>query len=363
MRVLLITGSFPPMRCGVGDYSQKLADALMVGGRLQVAVLTSDQVEGRNARSGIEIFPVMKKWRLTETHRVIRVIGFWKPDLIHIQYPTQGYGSGMLPWILPLVAYFMRVKVVQTWHEIYGIRYALRVFLKSITPSQLIVVRPHYKELLQTMMRWTLWGKEPKYIRNASVIPRAEMSAEQKSEFRKKYLQEQKRLIVFFGFVYPSKGVEFLFDIADPETDRIIIAGVVDKNEGYGKDIETRAQAPKWLGKVEITGFLESEEIARLLVVADAVILPFRVGGGEWNTSLHSAIHNGTFVITTSASRNGYDKSSNVYYARIDDLNEMRKALNIYFGSKREPALSQETAGWSEIADQHLRLYEKALQK
>ncbi len=363
MRVLLVTGSFPPMRCGVGDYSQNLADALEANGHVEMAVLTSDQTGAQQRRNGIEIFPVIKKWRLSEIPTVIKVLRYWKPDLVHIQYPTQGYGRGMLPWVFPLIAFFMRVKVVQTWHEMYGIRYAPRVLLKSIIPSQLIIVRPHYKELLQTMMRWTLWGKEPTYIRNASAIPRAEMSAEQKSEFRKKYLQEQKRLIVFFGFVYPSKGVEFLFDIADPETDRIIIAGVVDKNEGYGKDIETRAQAPQWLGKVEITGFLESEEIARLLVVADAVILPFRVGGGEWNTSLHSAIHNGTFVITTSATRRGYDKSSNVYYAKIDDLNEMRKALNIYFGSKREPVLSRETAGWSEIADQHLRLYEKALQK
>ena len=46
MKVLLVTGSFPPMKCGVGDYTACLAEALARKPNIEVAVLTSQGAEG-----------------------------------------------------------------------------------------------------------------------------------------------------------------------------------------------------------------------------------------------------------------------------------------------------------------------------
>ena len=86
----------------------------------------------------------------------------------------------------------------------------------------------------------------------------------------------------------------------------------------------------RWDGKVTFTGFLSHREAAALLAVADAVILPFRAGGGEWNTTIHAAVLQGTFVLTTSSTERGYDETHNVYYAEPDNLTEMRSALDTY---------------------------------
>ncbi len=51
MRVMLITGSFPPMHCGVGDYTCKLAAALAERADLCVTVLTSRGAETPKAGS------------------------------------------------------------------------------------------------------------------------------------------------------------------------------------------------------------------------------------------------------------------------------------------------------------------------
>ena len=96
--------------------------------------------------------------------------------------------------------------------------------------------------------------------------------------------------------------------------------------------------------------------------MADVVILPFRGnGGGSWNTSIHGAVLNGAFVITTSRTQNGYDKKSNVYYSKVDNVNEMRAALASYSGNRREYDSGIDSDEWRNIAFLHNELYLKHL--
>ena|SRR2546430_303770 len=362
MRVLVITGSFPPMKCGVGDYSYNLTKAIAAIAETHVGVLTSKWGGEKSPRRGAtEMFPVMERWSLSEAPKVMRIIRHWSPDIVHIQYPTQGYTNAVLPWFLPMISFLMGSKVVQTWHEEWASRQALKLFFKSIVPGGLVVVRPGYKEGLRFMLRWALWNKRVVFIQNASVIPRNGLSEQEKGTLKERYLKEQKRLIVFFGFVHPNKGVELLFDIADPFSDQIVIAGEIDEGGDYRQEIMRRASAEPWLGKVTTTGFLPPGDVAGLLAVADAVILPFRDGGGEWNTSIHGATLQGTIVITTSQSRNGYDKKHHVYYAKVDDVQEMRSALEVYAGRRREYDAHPDTNAWRQIAAEHHSLYEHLL--
>lgn len=357
MRVLVITGSFPPLRCGVGDYSYNLVKALAVDPEIHIGVLTST-FDGNGGGNGTEIFPIMGRWTFSEAPKVIKIIRHWSPDIVHIQYPTQGYGDGLLPWLLPIISFLMRKKVVQTWHEGYSRRSAPKLFLKAIVPGGLVAVRPQFKEKLHPVLRWALWNKRFSFIRNASVIPRIALSEQEKGVLRTRYLEKQKRLIVFFGFVYPHKGVDLLFDIADPASDRIVIAGEIDEEGNCHKEILKRSSSESWAGKVTVTGFLPPAAVAALLAVADAVILPFRTGGGEWNTSMHAAVLQGTFVITTSLAKNGYDKKVNVYYGKVDDVQGMKSALNVYSGRRREYHPDVDRDEWQQIAVEHRSLYE-----
>ncbi|MDA8430798.1 MAG: glycosyltransferase [Geobacteraceae bacterium] len=358
MKVLFITGSYPPIKCGVGDYSNNLAKALAADPKIHIGVLTSASVGEMHKLDGIEVFPVITRWSLNEALKVIEVIRNWAPDIVHIQYPTQGYGNGLLPCLLPLISILMGKKVVQTWHEGFNRRDVVELFLKSIIPTSLVFVRPRYKEYLHPLFRWALWGKKTDFIPNASSIPRVELSASEKNTIKKQYLKNQKRLVVFFGFIYPHKGVDLLFEIADSISDQIVIAGEIGDSGDYSQEIRRQASAELWIDKVTITGFLPAADVAALLAVADAVILPFRIGGGEWNTSIHGAVLNGAFVITTSLTQSGYDEKHNVYYAKVDDIQEMRTALSTYAGIRREYNTDIDRDEWCQIADKHRSLYE-----
>jgi glycosyltransferase involved in cell wall biosynthesis len=360
MKVLLITGSYPPMACGVGDYSYNLVNALAALPGIYTSVLTSIGGAVHEAGNEVKVFPVMKNWGMIEILKVVKIIWQVSPDIVHIQYPTQGYKNALLPWLLPMIAFLMGKNVVQTWHEIYG-RFHLRLLLKMAAPSGLIVVRLRYREQLGLKLQKLLKNKQFIFIRNASAIPQKKLSGQERREIRASYVKRQKRLIVFFGFIYRQKGAELIFDIADPDLDHIVIAGQFGGEEDYCQSIREQITEYPWAGKATVTGFLSGEDAAQLLAVADAVVLPFRSGGGEWNTSIHSAVLQGTFVLTTSHSPSGLDKKHNVYYADIDNILEMKVALNTYAGRRREYDGEIDKDEWAKIANDHLSVYEAKL--
>lgn len=363
MKVLLITGSLPPDECGIGDYSYNLAQSLCAYTETEIGVLTRVGAVRERGLERFDVIPLIKTWSVAEVPAVIKFFNVWRPEIVHIQYPCMGYNGGLLPWFLPIVSFLLGKKVVQTWHEGYGLASSLKLLLIAIVPSALVVVRPHYNIHLSPVLRWALNNKKYIFIRNASVFPKITIGEQEKGTLRRKYLKKQKRLILFFGFVYPHKGVDLLFEIADPAVDQILIAGkIMDEGGHHHREIMRRASTSSWLGKSTITGFLPATDIATLLAIADAVVLPFRDdGGGEWNTSIHAAVTQGVFLVTTSITQNGYDSKHNIYRAEVDNVKEMKSALNMYAGTRREVDPDLDRDEWSDIAGKHQSVYKSLL--
>jgi glycosyltransferase involved in cell wall biosynthesis len=357
MRILLISGSLPPMKCGVGDYAASLAKALSRREDTSVAVLTDEAAKPIPSDFDFEVFPVAEGWRVADAVRIAKVTRRWRPDLVHIQYPTQGYGNRYLPWLLPALFRIGNVPVVQTWHEFPW----HRNLLNAIWSDAIIAVRPNYKANMPQWCRWLTWKKKFAFIPNASPIPAMRLTDKERVAIRSRFATPPNRLVVYFGFFYPPKRTELLFDIADPSLDRLVLVGVLDLKDEYNKLILNRINQAPWTGKATVTGFLPAEEVARILAAADAVVLPFRDGGGIWNTSIHAAVAQGTFVLTTAREQHGYDSSRNIYYARPDDVADMKHALEAHIGSRLPESAEDKLSEWEAIAQAHVSLYASVL--
>ena len=171
-----------------------------------------------------------------------------------------------------------------------------------------------------------------------------------------------KRLIIFFGFIYPNKGIELLFEIADPSSDQIVIAGEIGTDSSYYQSILNKSAIKTWADKATVIGFIPATDISALLAVADAVVLPFRSGGGEWNRgSVKASVTHGAFTITTSQTKNGYDKKHNIYYAKVDDVQEMKSAMNTHAGKRRDYDTDIDKDEWRDIANQHIKIYQEMI--
>lgn len=357
-----MTGSYPPDQCGVGDYTGHLAAALAAREGLEVAVLTSRRSDLRRSSTNAALFEDMETWRLKEIGRLFRRIRQWRADVVHLQYPAQGYRSMLLPSLVPLVGLLGGARVVRTWHEpaswgrLSDWRGLIVFMLQALAPGAFVIVRPNFPELIHRLLAYLPWPRRYRFIASASAIPVYRGTAQDRAALREQMLCGAQRLIVFFGFLAPNKGAEQLFHIADPSTDRIIFMGGAQIDADYSRSIEEMASAEPWRGKVSFRGFCTPEIAASTLASADAVVLPFREGGGIWNSSIHAARRQGTLVVTTSNESPGYDRSTNTATAMPDDISGLKKALDAYCGARRD-VTDDQADDWARVAEEHARLY------
>lgn len=361
LRVLLVSGSLPPMRCGVGDYTAGLARALAETGAMNVAVLTS-RLAGRSDADrlpGVELLEPIAAWHASGLARALTTIRSWKPDVVHVQHPSQGYDGPLALLLATAARWILGVPVVLTLHEPVGVNLQVPAMAAAIrSATAVIVVRPDFRALVNPKVRWAIAGKALHLIPNATTLPRAVPTAERARTVRERFGAGSRSLVAYFGFVYPSRGVRLLFRVADPgRHSLVIVGGRLEEAAAYFEEVSARARQADWNGSCTVTGFVPADEAAEILACADAVVLPFEAGGGSWNTSLHGARLQGTFVLTTSRESRGYDERENVYYARPGDVDEMRAALAAHLGARREPA---GIPTWEQVAAAHLEVYRGA---
>lgn len=360
MRVLLVAGSYPPEPCGVGDYTQKLAESLASRPDLRVAVLAkrgSELGQGPN----LEVIAAVGIWEFAELSRIVRHVRAWSPDLVHIQYPAQGFFYKRLPHFLPLIFRLLGFRVVETWHEPppHSRKAMVYFLLPLLGATGLVFVRPAYLDFFSPGIRRWLNLLPKIMIQNAAAVPVSTLDMAGRQALRSRLLEKgYSRLLVFFGFINRNKGLDCLIDIAEHGADRIVIAGKVG-DESYARELAEIARN-RGLGEaVVFAGYLSPEDAADLLAVADAVVLPFVEGGGSWNTSIHSATAQGTFVVTTGADGHGFDPERNIYVTRPGDIAAMRAAVSQYAGRKAIHAAGE--SGWKRIARMHVEFYRKCV--
>lgn len=349
------------MRCGVGDYTAGLAKALVETDRAEVGVMTT-RLPGREdvgRAAGFEVMEPIAHWDAASLGSALGAVRAWKPDIVHVQHPSQGY-DGVLPFLLGAASRWLAgVPLAVTLHEPVGVNLQIPLMAALIrSAGALIVVRPDYRELVNPKVRWAIAGTQLRLIPNATTLPKVERTPELVRTVRERYRVGERALVAYFGFVYPARGVHQLFQIADPARHHLVIVGGRLEEAGrYYDEVEFLTQSAEWGAASTMTGFLPEAGAAEVLAAADAVVLPFTAGGGSWNTSLHGARLQGTFVVTTSRTERGYDARQNVYYAKAGDVADMKGALVRHLGTRQEPL---DVPTWARVAADHLDAYRYA---
>jgi glycosyltransferase involved in cell wall biosynthesis len=299
MHVLFVTGAYPPVKCGVGAYTQRLAWALADLNDIRVTVLTDVRAIGATEQHGVKILPVIRGWRLIELIRIAKVVKKIAPDLVHIQYPTQGY-SGNMPRLMPFLMRSLGMPCVQTWHEPILGRSGLWLLIGL---DVLITVREELMSSLPKFTQKALSNTKLSWVPAASILPTVSLCDDERSRLRQQYISDDKKLLVYYGFVAPLKGIEVLLETVVKTNTKLMMACDLDPMNDYHRSLLNRISAMGIASRVVILGFLENEELANLLAVADAVVLPFKDGAQDCNTSIDGAAAQGTFVLTTSLVR------------------------------------------------------------
>lgn len=349
IRVLQVTGAYPPMRCGVGDYTAHLVGALAEMPGIDIGVLTSTGAAESPHRCDA-FFPVMEHWGLAALPSFLTILDEFRPDIVHLQYPAS-FGRVFLPNFLPLICKFRGIHVVQTWHEhpIYS------QVINAAALDALVVIDPDYPDAYRQPYR-ALVRKTPCFhIPIGANIPKALVLPHRQLRIREMCNALDKRLIAYFGFAGNGKGLELLFQVADPRIDRIVLICDLNPSDVYQSNIIQLAESESWKGSCLITGYLPDIEVAEVLDSADVAVFPFIAGSTPRNGSVLAARLQGTPVITTHKLLRGYNASEHVFYVAPGDLDGMRHAIDCCRG--KCPDGLRSVISWNEIATRHYYLY------
>jgi glycosyltransferase involved in cell wall biosynthesis len=113
-------------------------------------------------------------------------------------------------------------------------------------------------------------------------------------------LQEHEIAIIYYGFLYPLKGVETLITAFSqlPDTTRLLIVGGTE-DEVYAESLRELSRKAGRAGHTRWIGHCDDEKSSLYLYTADICVLPFNVGVRLNNSSFAAAAAHSLPIVTT----------------------------------------------------------------
>ncbi|NOX62214.1 MAG: glycosyltransferase family 4 protein [Chloroflexi bacterium] len=380
MRILFITGEYPPMQGGVADYTRALARALTDQGA-QVAVFTSQAAREAPKDAGIEVYARAKGWGW-RTWRVLNaVVERWRPDIAHIQYQTAAYH--MHPAINLWPRFHRHPTAAVTFHDLrepylFPKAHPLRRWVThTLAKSAALAITTNPED---TAALRAARGDVVE-IPIGSNIPCAPPADFERARWRARWhAPANAALIAYFGFLNASKGGKTLIDVLAMLVEQgrdahlLMIGGRVGAsdptNDAYLQQVEAHIAAKGLRERVHWTDHLPPEQVSAAFLASDLVLLPYRDGVSYRRGSFMAALEHGRAVVTTPP-RVAYPDlipGHTLLLAPADDIPALTRAVASILDNptlrQRLESNARELARrftWDRIAERSLMEYERVL--
>lgn len=305
MRICLVSGSYPPVRCGVGDQVAQLAARLAAAGE-EVHVLTSAGAAVEESGSNPSIHARVSTWRLHGLHALLRHIARINPHIVHVHYPSLGYAKGLAPNALFIWRQAARApwRSVVTLHEyaMFGrkgrlrlwpmVRFAHRVICTNQRDGgQVIKDHAQAEGRLQIIPLGSNVGSLAEATKSQSpafTLPRQDLN-----------------WLVHFGTIMPNKGWEVMI----PALQRLVRGGLPfgllvvgelqPERYAYHRRVAEMIGRGGLHERIYFTGYLNQEEIAGILLSHRVVVQPYTDGARLNHSSFIAALAYGRAILTT----------------------------------------------------------------
>jgi glycosyltransferase involved in cell wall biosynthesis len=404
MRVLFLTGEFPPMQGGVGDCTNEIARALVALGA-EVQVLTSTQavsdqpsavsdqqsvVSGQPSAvsghpSSVSVLPIVKTWNWANLRVIARAIREFAPEIAHVQYQTGAFGMHPAIDFAPRLLKSHATKFVVTFHDLrvpYLFPKAGRVrewVTRELARASDAVIATNDEDHAQLL---TLNLKLLTLIPIGSNILITESPNFQRDAWRAQLgVRDDETLLCYFGFLNESKGGETLIRALAlvPHAKLLMIGGQVGAsdptNRAYLSHIQSLISNLQLSDRVLWTDYTPPEIVTANFRAADVCVLPYRDGASYRRGTLMAALAHGCAVVTTQVKRQKakgksmlpeLDDGENCLLVPPDDPRALADAIQRAMASPglraKIGAGARELAQhftWDKIAQQHFELYQR----
>jgi glycosyltransferase involved in cell wall biosynthesis len=318
MRIGIITGEYPPMQGGVGDFTRELATALADLGHA-VHVITRVGCVGQSTASRVTVHPIVPRWDWRSYGTVLGLARRLQLDVLDVQYQAAAYdlhpAINFLPWRLnlPLVKR-ARPTVVVTFHDLkvpylFPKAGPLRDWVVTLLArhADAAIVTNRADELSLTARRVGQIARIPIGSNIAPVLP----ADYERDAWRARLgLTPTDFVVGFFGFFNARKGIETLVRalaaLCSAESlhyHLLFIGGTVGSSDATNRAYADRVIAliaELGLGeRVHYTGYVPAPQVSAAFAATDLCALPYADGVSFHHGSLMAALAHGQPIVST----------------------------------------------------------------
>lgn len=409
-RVLILAATYPPTRCGVGEYVKRLSAELALEGT-EVRVLTGigEDPEHRHDvapedqrgpipapppawpavpaprfephSNGVLVARAVRHWNWEALALLDAALAALPPTLVNVQYHGEDYLLHPAVCAVPALAARHGLPTVTTLHNLQDPRRWIGgpdPLLELLRGSASLIAT---NRLDQTALleRLTAVGSAPRATAGAvRVIPAGPCITSGAPPIRGAATGPLR--LFYFGFLNPFKGLEYLLRavalLRDEGLDLslTIAAGVHTDAPGrlraYARAIQHEIAQLRLEGLLTRLDYVPDDEITRLLAQCELAVFPFRDGLSGKNSSFWGALHHATPALTTRGAGlpEGLMDGHNVLLAAADDARglagrirwAMEHRAELPQVGERGRAYVLEHHGWRALARQTLEVFAAA---
>jgi glycosyltransferase involved in cell wall biosynthesis len=323
MRILFITGEYPSMQGGVGDYTRRLGQALGELG-VDVHVLTHMDAGGDHLRVPVaayepSVYPALERmgWNLWGAAR--HFIRELQPEFVHIQYQSAAYGLhpavNYLPWRVRALQH--RPAVGATFHDLRfpyifpkagPLRWQAVLALARGSDASVVTNPADWARLARAGLTQKL---HPIPI-GSNIECQPPAGCDRTCQRALWGAGPDTWLLAYFGFLNAGKGGETLVRTlaelvrAGRPARLLMVGGKVGAsdptNRAYLEHVEQLSVDLGVADRVQWTGFTASDQVSANLLAADCAVLPYREGATLRHGSLMAALAHGLPIVSTQSS-------------------------------------------------------------
>ncbi len=343
---ILMISTFPPRRCGIGDYTADLVRELAENKDVRIRVLTyQDGIgAGTSYQNGFEISRQLKN--RTSPRSMDSLLKQSGADLVHLQSSSFLHRPSLSAAIAQTCAVPLVTTVHDTpgsWRLFYTIPALREVYRKSarlITHSQGVSrILLEFHDIEDDRLVRIPYGVDTMRYHPAA----------DGGEIRNIYGLGDKRIVLFFGFLRPGKGLESLLmawskiEHRYPEALLVIAGGIPDRPRRFALFLRSEKDYPRRLQelvrrldieeRILFTDYVPKARVPGLLAMADMVVLPYE-GNPSQSDSLYKALSCGTPIIATGVQgfREMLEEGKDTILFPPKDFNALADSMDILLG-------------------------------
>ncbi len=320
MRIGMITGEYPPLQGGVGDFTHELGLALQEAGH-EVHILTTrmnDRQPSPVQEEGLTIYREIPDWGTGVYAHLTGWMNRLALDIVNIQYQAAAYQMrGGINFYPRAHRRRRNVPLVVTYHDLLPPylfpkagplrQWAVRQLARH-ADGIIVTNGDDYNQLTDDL------GDALPPLRlipiGSNIAPHPPAGYDRAAWRSERGFASEDLLIGFFGFLNRAKGVETLIETLKQLRERGVPARLLfiggrtgssdSTNARYADEIDRLIAQMELESYVHHTGFTTPPEVSAALLAVDLCALPYRNGASLRHGTLHAALAHGKAIVTTT---------------------------------------------------------------